>query len=232
MSAAVVPVTIDDADAAVATVGARLLTATSVNSTRLSRVAASLVLASPTRALEPMGIVMLPTSVQVDPSADHEPVNRVPARTTLIHAGAAWVVGPATTTPDPPTFCRYCHAMPLAAETTIAACLALSAVDSRITTPALAQSPVFSTEVTRATMEPSPTSGWEVNRNESAAPPMAVPLPTRMNFPDWRPVAPSPSTLPTSIAVHGSGSAAAAGAAVKIVGEGFAAIVPLRATTR
>jgi imidazole glycerol phosphate synthase glutamine amidotransferase subunit len=88
VSGEVVPVTIDAADAAVATVGARLLTATSVNSTRLSLVAASLVLASPTRALEPMGIVMLPTSVQVDPSADHEPVNRVPARTTLIHAGA------------------------------------------------------------------------------------------------------------------------------------------------
>ena len=122
--------------------------------------------------------------------------------------------------------------MPFVADTTITACRALGSSDSRITTPALAQSPVFSTEVTRATMEPSPTSGWEVKRNESAAPPMAVPLDTEMNLGDWKPVAPSPSTLPTSAATHGLGSATAAGAAVKIVGEGFAAIVPLRATTR
>ena len=59
-----------------------------MNSTRLSRAAASLVLDRPAKTVIPMEIVMLPTSVHVAPSVDHEPVNWFPARVTFTQAGA------------------------------------------------------------------------------------------------------------------------------------------------
>ena len=61
---------------------------------------------------------------------------------------------------EPPVFERYCIATLLEGDTTIIACLEFDATDSRIITPIFAQPPVLSMLATRATIEPSPTSGW------------------------------------------------------------------------
>jgi len=83
-SVVVRPVTVvGDAAAAVATVGALLLTVTSVNVDLLSSVLLLLLAESPTRTLDAIEIVTLPTVVQFVPSGDTDPVNTLPARTSF-----------------------------------------------------------------------------------------------------------------------------------------------------
>jgi hypothetical protein len=79
-----VPVTlVGDAAAAMATVGAVLLTVTFVYVALLSRRLLLLLAESPTSTLDAIEIVTRPTCVQVMPSADTEPVRTLPALASL-----------------------------------------------------------------------------------------------------------------------------------------------------
>ena len=131
----------------------------------LSRMAAPrtgllwLVTARPTKTLADMGIVSEPTRVQVTPSAEREAVKVLPARTILTQEGAttpAMVVDAEI----PPAATRRWKDAPWPGVRTIEACAEPGASVSRIITPALAQTFVFRTLVTRATTVPSPLSGW------------------------------------------------------------------------
>ena len=79
-----VPVTlVGDAAAAMATVGAVLLTVTFVYVALLSRRLLLLLAESPTSTLDAIEIVTRPTCVHVMPSADTEPVRTLPALASL-----------------------------------------------------------------------------------------------------------------------------------------------------
>src|SRR5437868_5577961 len=106
-----------------------------------------------------MEIEMLPTCVQVLPSGDEKPVSVFPDRTSLTQYGAAAVAVPPARLLGPLAVPRYCMLTPLPGVTATIAWRAPAARLSRIITPALAHWSVFSTDATRATICPSPTSG-------------------------------------------------------------------------
>src|SRR5204863_4005621 len=61
-----------------------------------------LVVATPTVTFAFIEMPIVPMADHVAPSADTKPVNVVPCRVSLSHAGATWVVDPATELPCPP----------------------------------------------------------------------------------------------------------------------------------
>src|SRR6266536_6276783 len=106
-----------------------------------------------------VAIVMLvePTVVQVEPSEEVNPVNVLPDRLTRTHLGGV-ALAPDMLAEVPPVELRNWKAVAPPAESSMCACLEPPVRVSRIMTPALAQTFVFSMPVTRARISPSPDS--------------------------------------------------------------------------
>src|SRR5215510_11603156 len=76
----------------------------------LSVVVSMLVTASPIVALGDIAVVMLPTVVHEEPSAEMDPVTVLPLRESRSHAGAGWVA-PAKYVVSPPVDERVMSSM-------------------------------------------------------------------------------------------------------------------------
>jgi len=83
----------------------------------------------------------------------------LPARTIFTQYGAA-IPDPAIFAAAPPLLARYWNADPLAADTIMNAYAESAASDPRIITPAFDQLFTLATELTCATIWPSPLSDW------------------------------------------------------------------------
>ena len=99
-------------------------------------------------------IVVEPTGVHVEPSADIDPVTVVPLRVSFSHTGAAWTA-PASQLVLPPLVERVMNSMSPVGRRSSTTCCELAATDVRNMTPAFANELVFCTLTTRATIEPS-----------------------------------------------------------------------------
>src|SRR5438874_2538716 len=71
-----------------------------------------LVVATPTLTFAFIEMPVVPIAVHVAPSGDTKPVNVVPVRVSLIHAGADWLVDPTTELPCPPLDRAIMDALP------------------------------------------------------------------------------------------------------------------------
>src|SRR5437764_6456817 len=107
--------------------------------------------------VDDIGMVSVPTSVQLVPSIDSYAENVLPLRVSLTHRGAVAVL-PAVLTLMPLVASRRWNAIPFAADTKIDAWADSAASVSRIMSPAFTQAATFWTEATRATIDPSPVS--------------------------------------------------------------------------
>jgi hypothetical protein len=130
------------------------------SSTAVQRTASLwLVRASPTKTPAVIEIVSEPTTVQFTPSGELDAVNVDPERTRRTQYGAT-TPAPGVCVVPPPVEARRWNARPFNGVSTIIACLDAAERVSRIITPPLAQASVFWMLPTRATMLPSPVSGW------------------------------------------------------------------------
>jgi len=102
-------------------------------------------------------IVVEPTCVHVEPSADTDPVTVVPLRVSFSHTGAAWTA-PANQLVLPPLVERVMNSMSPVGRRSSTTCCEPAATDVRSMMPAFANELVFCTPTTRATMEPSPVN--------------------------------------------------------------------------
>ncbi len=110
-----------------------------------------LVTMRPTSALVGRAIVVLPTVVHVEPSADMKPVTVVPERTSLSQTGAARVA-PASHDVCPPLVDRVMNSMLPLGSTSRITCADPAVRSPRNITPAFALAFVFWMLVTRATI--------------------------------------------------------------------------------
>jgi hypothetical protein len=101
--------------------------------------------------------VTAPTCVQVCPSGELEPVNVLPLRTIFTHHGAAVLVSLVSEV-VPLLLARTCQVVVLSGAMLMSTFLLPASSESRNITPALARALVFCTDVTRATICPSPVS--------------------------------------------------------------------------
>src|SRR5436190_8887587 len=102
--------------------------------------------------------VTVPMAVHAAPSDEYDAATLLPARTSRTNLGGT----PATAVLllTPPLALRHCIAIPLPGVTNTDACGEPASVVARIMTPALVHTLTFCTLATRATMVPSPDSGW------------------------------------------------------------------------
>src|SRR5579862_1606391 len=106
---------------------------------------------SPTLALAGNEMVVLPTVVHVEPSADTKPVTVEPERTSLSHTGAV-SVAPASQDVWPPLADRVMNSMLPLGSTSRITCADPAVRSPRNITPAFALVFVFWMLVTRATI--------------------------------------------------------------------------------
>ncbi len=76
--------------------------------------------------------------------------------------------------------------------------------------------PVFSTEVTLATISPSPLIACDVKRSESLLPATSFPPLTSLNVEPVRSVVPGPDTVPMSCELQGAAGAVVLAAAANL----------------
>ena len=100
-------------------------------------------------------------------------MNCAPLRVSRTQRGAAPETPVLALTPD--TAVRRTNATPLDGVTSTEACIDRGSSVWRIMMPALVHAFTFCTELTRATIEPSPGSGTYAYRNASAVPQMSAP---------------------------------------------------------
>src|SRR5688572_7642488 len=100
-----------------------------------------------------MGIVSLPATVHVEPSADQYAVMTWPARVSFTHAGAVPLAA-APLVEAPPAVTRRWKTIPLPGLTSMNACGEPALSVSRIMTPAFVHASTFCTDATRATIVP------------------------------------------------------------------------------
>src|SRR5688572_25794325 len=112
-------------------------------------------MARPTRTSDGSATVSLPTNVQSDPSFETAAVTVVPTRVTFNQVGAP-VPGAVVCVVRVPSAGRRWNASPSASEAKANACADAGDSDALIITPALVQGSVPMTDVTRATISPSP----------------------------------------------------------------------------
>src|SRR5579859_4980988 len=142
----------DDGLAAIVKSGAGVLTVTLSKVEVFSAVLLCAHTARPSSALLAMVTLICPTCVQVTPSAEENPVNVLPERTSRTQYGATGPAICASCTALVPVPLRYCMFTPWPGVTKTCTKLELAAVVSRIITPDFAHRFVFCWLATRAVM--------------------------------------------------------------------------------
>ena len=149
-------------------------------------------------------IVTEPTEVQLTPSGEVYPRNRLPTRVSRTQYGAT-TCGPAVRLLPPPAEMRRWKEVPLPGVITIIACREFAVSDCRIMTPALAESFVFCTPLTRARISPSPVMVCQAKWNWSEEPQMSLPAPFTVKTPPAAEALPASPGLPMSWLAQGEG---------------------------
>ena len=113
----------------------------------------------PTLALDANETVVLPTALQVVPSAEVEPMTVLPVRASFSQAGNGRDA-PAMKLVAPPVVDRVMNSTLPSGRTSRTTLTEPAASVSRSITPTFAYALVFCSAVTRATICPSPLNGW------------------------------------------------------------------------
>src|SRR5580765_4216395 len=153
-----------------------------------------------------MTTVVIPTTCQLWPSDETNPVNWSPERLSFSQTGND-AAEPATNIIDAPSVGRAMNSItPFGRTSRMTAALdGLSKVPAS-TTPAFANVFAACSDVTRAMMSPSPIMKFLTSWNESLVPQMSDPAPRTVNVPFSVNASPVRPTAPTGVGYQGGGT--------------------------